>query len=129
MNTVRRLLSALSGCLICNSIYLRPNDLLTHMPAGLDSIAATLRRARERKGWSQRKLGQRVGLPQSHISKIESSAVDLQTSSLIELARALDLELTLVSRTLIPAVQALQRTSTTSAPVPAYQLADEESSD
>ena len=99
------------------------------MPAGLDSIAATLRRARERKGWSQHKLGQRVGLPQSHISKIESSAVDLQTSSLIELARALDLELTLVSRTLIPAVQALQRTSTTSAPVPAYQLADEESSD
>jgi transcriptional regulator with XRE-family HTH domain len=56
-------------------------------------------------------LGHRVGLPQSHVSKIESSAVDLQLSSLIAIARELDLELTLIPRTLLPAVKALQRTS------------------
>jgi transcriptional regulator with XRE-family HTH domain len=41
---------------------------------------------------TQKELGQRVGLPQSHISKIEKGAVDLQLSSLVEIARALDFE-------------------------------------
>lgn len=81
------------------------------MSDAIQPIAELLRAARQQKGLSQRELGRRVGLPQSHISKIESAAVDLQTSSLIELARALELELTLVPRTLLPAVQALQRTS------------------
>jgi hypothetical protein len=46
-------------------------------------------------------------MPQSHISKIESGAVDLQTSSLVQLARALDLELAVVPRTSLPALEAL----------------------
>jgi transcriptional regulator with XRE-family HTH domain len=96
---------------ICNSIYSDPHDMLTHMTASLEPITSVLRKARERKGLTQRELGQRVGWPQSHISKIESATVDLQTSSLIELARALDLDVTLIPRTLIPAVQALQRTA------------------
>jgi transcriptional regulator with XRE-family HTH domain len=107
------------------------------MNAALEPIAAILRAARERKGWTQRELGHRVGLPQSHLSKIENAAVDLQLSSLMEIARALDLELALVPRTLLPAIRALQRTSgsKTGGPdapdtsVPAYQLGEEDGSD
>ncbi|MAW99921.1 MULTISPECIES: helix-turn-helix domain-containing protein [Stakelama] len=64
-----------------------------------------LRHARREKSLSQRALGERVGLPQSHISKIEQGAVDLQFSSLAELARALDLELTLVPRAAVAALE------------------------
>lgn len=73
----------------------------------LEPVAAVIKNARENKGLSQRALGERVGIPQSHISKIESGAVDLQTSSLMQIARALDLELTLIPRTALAAVQAL----------------------
>ena len=75
----------------------------------VENIAQELKAARKEKGLSQRELGARVGVPQSHISKIENGAVDLKTSSLIELTRALDLELMLVPRALVPTVQGLQR--------------------
>ena len=45
----------------------------------------------------------------SHVSKIENGAVDLRVSSLAELARALDLELTLVRRKTVPAVRSITR--------------------
>jgi transcriptional regulator with XRE-family HTH domain len=81
------------------------------MTTDLMPIAGTLRGAREAKGLTQRALAERAGVPQSHISRIESGAVDLQTSSLIQLARALDLELSLVPRQIVPAVDALARSS------------------
>lgn len=74
-------------------------------------MAAILRKAREHKGLSQRDLGAISGVPQSHISKIEKGAVDLRLSSLIELARALDLELALVPRPVVPAVQSIVRSA------------------
>ncbi len=58
-------------------------------------MAAALKRARLQKGTTQRDLGQLIGVPQSHISKIEAGAVDLRISSLVVLARALDLSLEL----------------------------------
>lgn len=58
-------------------------------------IAAALKRARLRKGTTQRDLGALIGVPQSHISKIEAGAVDLRISSLVVLAQALDLALEL----------------------------------
>lgn len=75
----------------------------------LDEIATTLRTAREQKGLSQRELSKRAGVPQSHISKIEGGAVDLRISSLLELARALDLEMVLVSRKAVPAIKSISR--------------------
>ena len=48
-------------------------------------------------------------MPQSHISKIESGQVDVRASSLIEIARAVDLELKLVPRSLVPTIEALSR--------------------
>jgi len=79
-----------------------------------EHIAWTLKEARENKGLSQRALSKKTGVPQSHISKIESGAVDLRLSSLMELARVLDLELAFVPRKTVPAVQSIVRSSTAS---------------
>src|SRR5258708_28536624 len=95
------------------------------MTTQLEPIAALLKAARERKGLSQRALGRRVGLPQSHISKIENAAVNLQTSSLIEIARALDLELTLLPRSALPAIRALQDRSSSEVTPLADAMIDE----
>lgn len=74
-------------------------------------IASVLRAARDAKSLSQRDLSKLVGLPQSHISKIESGGVDLRVSSLVAIARALDHELTLVPLKSIPAVHAVIRST------------------
>ena len=74
-------------------------------------IANTLKTTRVRKGLSQRELSNRSGVPQGHISKIENGAVNLRISSLITLARALGLELALVPRHAVPAVQSIVRSS------------------
>lgn len=74
-----------------------------------DKILESLKEARQQKGLSQRELSARSGVPQSHISKIESGAVDIRVSSLIALARVLDLELELVPRKSIPAVRSIVR--------------------
>ncbi len=79
------------------------------MRAGIEEIAASVREARIAKAITQKELGQRVGLPQSHISKIEKGTVDLKLSSLVEIARALDLEITLVPRKALPAVEGAVR--------------------
>ena len=77
-----------------------------------EHIAASLKEARENKGLSQRELSARSGVPQSHISKIESNAVDLRLSSLASLAHALDLELALIPRKAAPAVRSIARSAT-----------------
>lgn len=74
-----------------------------------DQILKSLKRARKAKGLSQRELSAKSGVPQSHISKIENGAVDLRVSSLVALARTLDLELELVPRKTVPAVQSIVR--------------------
>ena len=100
------------------------------MNYSIQEIAAGIKAARKNKGLSQRALSAKVGIPQSHISKIEQGMVDLQTSSLIEIARALDLELVLVSRSHLSAVQALQAApQKMSKSIPAYRLSDEEEED
>jgi DNA-binding XRE family transcriptional regulator len=79
------------------------------MGAGIEEIAASIREVRIAKALTQKELGQRVGLPQSHISKIEKGAVDLKLSSLVEIARALELEIMLVPRKALPAVEGTVR--------------------
>lgn len=76
-----------------------------------EQILDNLRDARIRKGFSQRELSARSGIPQSHISKIESGSVDLRVSSLIALARVLDLELLVVPKKSVPAIQSIIRSS------------------
>jgi len=74
-------------------------------------IADKLKAERAAQGLSQLALSKLAGIPQSHISKIENGTVDLRLSSLIELARVLGLELTLVPRKALPAVKSIVRGS------------------
>ena len=77
----------------------------------LADIARTLREARQAKHMSQRALSARSGATQAQISRIENGEVDLQVSSLIELARALDMDVILAPKSALPAVEALVRES------------------
>lgn len=81
------------------------------MAYALEQIAQGLKAAREAKGLSQRALSKMAGVPQSHISKIENGGVDLRVSSLVEIARALDLEVALVPRKHLSAVRTIVRTA------------------
>ncbi|WP_111976916.1 helix-turn-helix domain-containing protein [Algibacillus agarilyticus] len=99
-------------------------------------ILEALREARARKGFSQRELSARSGVPQSHISKIESGGVDLRMSSLIALARVLDLELFVAPKKSVPAIKSIIRSSQGSSNngindeaelmSPAYQLEEDD---
>ncbi len=70
-------------------------------------ISKKLKMSRKSKGLSQRDLSVKSGVPQGHISKIENGNVDLRLSSLIAITRVLDLELTLIPRKSLAAVNAI----------------------
>ena len=91
-----------------------------------DQILESLREARQRKGFSQRELSAKSGVPQSHISKIENGAVDLRVSSLVALARVLDLELELIPKKTVPAVKSIVRSSTNADVANAHKLIQRE---
>lgn len=101
-------------------------------------IATALKTARTRKGLSQRALAERTGVAQAQISKIERGMVDLRLSSLVELARSLDLELMLIPRAAITPVTGLVRLAVGGsaaakengrALTPAYRLEEDEDGD
>lgn len=75
----------------------------------LEAFGRQLAAARARNAFSQRRLAQNVGMTQAHISKIEQGQVDLRLSSLVELARALDLDVQLVPRQAVLAVEGVRR--------------------
>ncbi len=77
----------------------------------IEELTGKLRAARVKKGLSQRAFAKSIGMPQSRLSRIENGIIDLQTSNMMELARALDLELMLVPRQAVPAVRHLIRQS------------------
>jgi transcriptional regulator with XRE-family HTH domain len=58
---------------------------------------------------SQRALSGRSGLTQAHISQIETGSLEPGLSSFIDMARGLDLEVVLVPKKLMPAVQGILR--------------------
>ncbi len=61
---------------------------------------------------SQRALAARSGLTQAHISQIETGRLEPGLSSFIQMARALDLEVVLVPKKLLPAVEGMLRSTT-----------------
>lgn len=100
----------------------------------VEYLVRALKESRESKQMSQRALSKRVGMTQAQISKIENSAVDLKTSTLVELARSLDLEVMLVSRKHVPTVKSLSGSSGKAdaggqPPKPAYALDDDDDDD
>jgi transcriptional regulator with XRE-family HTH domain len=74
-----------------------------------EAMLQDLREARQSRGWSQAELGRRVGLPQMHISGIESGKVVPRFDTLLDLVRVLGYDLLLVPRSLVPAVQGMIR--------------------
>jgi transcriptional regulator with XRE-family HTH domain len=79
---------------------------LTELPA---DMREELKGARTSRGWSQRELGRRLGLPQMHVSAIESGKIVPRFDTLLDYVRGLDHDLLLIPRTLVPAVMALVR--------------------
>jgi HTH-type transcriptional regulator / antitoxin HipB len=103
-----------SGATTCDTI----SEVDIHMPSHIKSnrlsgLPAEMLRdliaARQARGWSQAELGRRVGLPQVHISGIETGKVAPRFNTLLDLVRVLDYDLLLVPRSLVPAVQSLIR--------------------
>lgn len=78
-----------------------------------ESLTAQAREVREASGVSQRALSERAGLTQSHISQIESGKMEPGLSSFIDMTRALDLELMLVPKKLVPAVLGMVKAQAT----------------
>jgi HTH-type transcriptional regulator / antitoxin HipB len=81
---------------------------LRGLPSGL---IRDLIKARQARHWSQRELASRVGLPQVHISAIETGKVAPRFNTLLDLVRVLGFDLLLIPRPLVPAVQSLMRDS------------------
>ena len=74
----------------------------------MKNLAEQLKRERMRKGYSQKKLAQLAGLEQSRVSQIEHGA-EVTVSTLKEISRALHLELVLVPKRLLSAVEYVVR--------------------
>ena len=99
---------------MCYIISGMENNITKHInPLRLDGLPEDMRRAlkeaREKRGWSQRELGSRLGLTQAHISGIESGKIVPRYDTLLELVRILDHDLLMVPRALVPVVQSLIR--------------------
>jgi len=73
------------------------------------AIIEQLKAARRALGMKQSELGKKLGLPQSHVSKIEQGATDPRLSTVADMARVMDHELMLVPRQLVPHVTSLLR--------------------
>jgi HTH-type transcriptional regulator/antitoxin HipB len=75
----------------------------------MNEIIEQLKKARREKNINQADLGKKLGLPQSHISKIESGETDSRLSTLADMARLLDLELMLIPREMLPVIRSILR--------------------
>lgn len=92
------------------------------------TLGDALKAARTGLGLSQAGLADKLGLRQRQISDLERATVDARLSTIQNVARALDLELMLIPRHLVAAVEALQRVGTAGANRPLYALGDEDPS-
>ncbi|MAK62611.1 MAG: hypothetical protein CMK09_16700 [Ponticaulis sp.] len=92
----------------------------------VSEITAALKLEREARGFTQRELSERSGVPQAQISKLENGQADIRISTLVSLSRALGLEIELVPRKHVPAVQAITRSNRPAAGQRRYSRKSEE---
>jgi HTH-type transcriptional regulator / antitoxin HipB len=71
-------------------------------------VGAEIRHARKARGLSQAELSKQLGISQATLSRAELST-DVRLATVLQLARALDQELMLIPRRLVPAVDAIVR--------------------
>lgn len=91
-----------------------PNNIRKHIkPLRLNSLPETMRQnlkiQRLKQGLSQLELGKKIGLPQMHISGIETGKIVPRYDTLLDLVRVLNYDLLMIPRSLVPAVQAMIR--------------------
>lgn len=87
-----------------------------------------VRAVRKAKKLNQSALAKQAGLNQPQLSQIEAGKSDIRYTTLVELARALELELMLVPRRSVPAVSSVIRGATKgdmSTPLRAYRLQED----
>jgi HTH-type transcriptional regulator/antitoxin HipB len=70
----------------------------------IGKIAEQLAAARKARGLSQEALARKLGMKQSQISDIEAGKRNVRVGTLIDVGRAIGLELVLVPRSLLPAI-------------------------
>jgi transcriptional regulator with XRE-family HTH domain len=70
----------------------------------LERLASDIARARISQGLSQQTLAQKTGVKQSQISELETAKRNLRVATLTQIARGVGLELLLIPRALLPAV-------------------------
>ncbi|RLC16489.1 MAG: XRE family transcriptional regulator [Deltaproteobacteria bacterium] len=73
----------------------------------MDTLIKELKIARLEKGLKQSEFGKKLGLPQSHISKIERGGTDPRLSTVVDMARIVDHELVLVPRRLVTVIRSM----------------------
>ena len=98
----------------------------------IDSISSLVRAlvvARKNRGLTQTDLGEKLGMPQSYISRFEGCSLDSRLTSVMEIARFLGLELVLVPVSLLPTVKAIVQPSAAYSTRPLYSLDDVQSED
>lgn len=95
------------------------------MKHSVEPLVDVLKAARHDQAQSQRALSEQTGIPQSRLSLIENGAVDLRVSTLLQIARSLELEVMLVPRRTVPLVHAITREAgSTAEQHPLYRLDD-----
>jgi predicted transcriptional regulator len=72
-------------------------------------VIELLKLRRKELGLKQSELGEKLGLPQSHISKIEREETDPRLATITDMARVMDQELMLVPRQQVPHIRAILR--------------------
>ena len=103
------------------------------MNSTLQQLIHTLKSAREAKSLSQRALADKLGIPQSHLSKIEAGQVNVKLASFVEMARNLELEVMLITRQEVLLVKGLinskEKIQHSHEIKPAYTLDDQETNE
>lgn len=92
-----------------NNDMIPVKDIDFDMSYATQDLLEQLREARIALDISQKELGERVGLPQSNIARLESGKVNPRLSNVLEIARALDMDLKLVPRRALPVIQGALR--------------------
>lgn len=73
----------------------------------MNEVIKSLKKRRLELKLKQSELGGKLGLPQSHISKIEQGATDPRLSTVTDMARLLGLEIVLAPGEMLPFVKAI----------------------
>lgn len=92
----------------------------------MTTIYQQLKSARIASGLSQSEFAEKLGLPQSYISRIEGEKSDIRLSSLQEWSRLLGLEVMLVPKQLQPMIHQMLKGNDISRSLPDSLLEDDE---